>query len=128
MRRREFVGDDRRAGRFWPLAAAQQPAKPVIGFLNSSSPDAGQRPHSCFRRGLGETGYFEGRNVRIEYRWADGRNDRLPSMAAELVRLGVDVIVTGGTPATMAAKAATATIPIVFIYPPIRSRQASWPA
>jgi putative ABC transport system substrate-binding protein len=118
-RRRKFVaflGGAAVAPLAWPLAArSQQAAMPVIGFLNSSSPDADGDRMRAYRRGLSETGYVEGRNVTIEYLWADDHNDRLSSMAVDLVRQRVNVIVTGGTPATLAAKAATATIPIVFV-------------
>jgi putative ABC transport system substrate-binding protein len=116
MNRRAFLGALSGSLLAAPLAVqAQQARMPVIGFLNSSSPDPDGDRVRAYRRGLSDTGYVEGRNVTIEYRWADGRNDRLPSMAADLVQRGVNVIVTGGTPATLAAKAATTTIPIVFV-------------
>ena len=115
MRRREFVTLLGGAAA-WPLAAhAQQPAIPLIGFLSSRSLNDSRHLVDAFRTGLQANGYIEGQNLSVEYRWAEGQYDRLPALAAELVRSRVAVLVTtGGEPSVLAAKAATSSIPIVF--------------
>jgi len=114
MRRRAFIVGLGSAAA-WPMAARAQPALPVVGFLSPGSPGALGHLVSAFRRGLNEAGYFEHRNVGIEYLWAEGQNDRLPALADVLVRARVSVICAAGPPAALAAKVATTTIPIVFL-------------
>src|SRR5437016_3650321 len=115
MRRREFtllLGSAMTAAR---SLRAQQKAMPVIGFLGGISPGLSASNVAAFRQGLSETGYVEGQNLVIEYRWAEGHYDRLPELAADLVGRKVDVIASSGTPSTLAARRATAAIPIVFM-------------
>jgi putative tryptophan/tyrosine transport system substrate-binding protein len=113
MRRPEFIAAV--GATAWPLVVgAQQPALPVIGYLNTNQPDTMTLGVAAFLEGIKEGGYVDGRNVAIEYRWADGHLDRLPALVADLVRRQVKVLVTSGVDATLAAKSATTTIPIVF--------------
>src|SRR5215472_2139059 len=122
MKRREFIAGLGSAAAAWPITArAQQAVMPIVGFLNGASMPGYSKMVAAFRRGLAEAGYVEGRNVVVNYRWAEGNYERLPGLAAELVRQQVDVIVANG-PAAVVAKKATATIPIVFstTFDPVR--------
>jgi putative tryptophan/tyrosine transport system substrate-binding protein len=115
MRRREFIAGLGSAAALPSVARGQQARMPVVGFLSARSPQDTVHLVTAFRRGLEETNYVDGTNVSIQYRWAEGQYGRLPAMALELVREGVTVLATtGGEPAALAAKSATATIPIVF--------------
>ena len=119
MKRREFITLLGGTAAAWPLAARAQQPMPVIGYLSGATFELMHEYVAAFHRGLADAGYIEGRNLSVEYQWAEGHNDRLPTQAAELVRRRVDIIVVGGsTPGALAAKAASQTIPIVFLIGP----------
>jgi putative tryptophan/tyrosine transport system substrate-binding protein len=116
VKRREFITLLSGVAAAWPLAARAQQAvkRPIVGFLGDSTPLAENERAAAFARRLHDLGWIEGRTIAIEYRWADARSDRLAEIAAEFSRIKVDIIVTGGTPATLAAKQAAPAVPIVF--------------
>jgi putative ABC transport system substrate-binding protein len=115
MRRRDLIKGIAGSAVAWPLATSAQPAMPVIGFIRDGSAESNARWLAGFHKGLSKTGYVEGQNVTVEYHWLEGNYDRLPELLADLVRRQVAVIASLGTLPTQAAKAATATIPIVFL-------------